>query len=500
MAKREYKVGPDWKMFLPEEPAHESDGSRRKGSILGQIDAPFLKAELGRWAKGFAKMELQADPEMMAKRTEALDALREKYAAEDAAIPGPRTPAENAARAREWANARSEFNPYPLKDPKGIEGYFSLPTRGTYPETVGDIYKPGKKNLITTTVDCRVHFQDSADGIHIYGDNAAITAAMQIAQQRWDGGFGVQGGSERFRQTVAAKAIILDIPLKGLDMERRVSEIRAMIEKEKDIILAKEGRQPTRAVLEPERQPEPELTPEVQRAMESTPEIPSKQSMDDILKGLTVEGSTIVRQFRGNAEGREDDGWPQDSQAIIEITLRDQESREVHLLYDTMHGDFQATDKTSESLGRGLQAAFEASEEWDVFGTAANMVGQKLGLDDMAQNQLDAVLHEKHLADIAAQLQGGTPTPDPEVPGHVGRNAQGDNVCVISDENGKIKAWGVYADNGVPHISQGKEGWKKALDGMVDEAMRARASASTSKETPERETPSQERNDDDRDM
>jgi hypothetical protein len=79
-----------------------------------------------------------------------------------------------------------------------------------------------------------------------------------------------------------------------------------------------------------------------------------------------------------------------------------------------------------------------------------------------------------HIQDIAKQLQGGTPTPDPEVKGHVGRNAQGDNGCGGTDENGKVRAWGIYGDDGKPLMTRGDDEWQKALTEAASRDLKAR--------------------------
>jgi antirestriction protein ArdC len=108
--------------------------------------------------------------------------------------------------------------------------------------------------------------------------------------------------------------------------------------------------------------------------------------------------------------------------------------------------------------------------------------------------------HEEFLSAIAGQLQGGTPSPDPQIPGHVGRNAQGDNICAVNDEHGQIRAWGVYSDDGRALMSQGDPGWKEALDNLAGEALMsrdvARGAGSRDRDGDE---PSQEKAMDDRD-
>lgn len=484
-----------------------------KPSIIRGALRPLSEMQFNRWAKTRAKVELQADPEVVARREEVLAALREKYDAEDKLNPGPLTPAETVARAREWVNARAANNPLPYPEPAGIDFCFDTPTRGGA-DASDRLYKVGKGNIVEKLLSERA-FRDTSEGVELISESrVSINAAMQIAHQRFGGKpIAFQGGWDQSRDVIAAKSIILGIPVKGPDMERRVSQLRAKIDKEKEAILAKEGHQPVRQTPEPERQREPEVeltpeqtpeiqpvreTPEMQQTVES--EILAKQAVDDVLKGLTVESATIVCQFEDNEDGREVDGWLPEPQAVVEITLRDQESREVHLVYNTMLGDFQTTNETSEELDRELQSVFEASDDARAYLTAANMVGFKLDLDDIAREQLAVAIHEAHVAAIATQLQGGTPTPDPEIPGHVGRNAQGDNVCALNDETGNVRAWGVYGDDGTPHVSQGKEGWKKALDGMVSEAMKARESTRASKESPEMESPAPEKSTDDRDL
>lgn len=105
---------------------------------------------------------------------------------------------------------------------------------------------------------------------------------------------------------------------------------------------------------------------------------------------------------------------------------------------------------------------------------------------------------EDYVRAIAGQLEGGTPTADPDIPGHVGYNAQGDNVCAMSDEGGNIRAWGIYGDDGKPLSTKGEDGWKEALNKVAGDALKDRE-ASRANFSPEHEDPELEKSAD-RDM
>lgn len=108
--------------------------------------------------------------------------------------------------------------------------------------------------------------------------------------------------------------------------------------------------------------------------------------------------------------------------------------------------------------------------------------------------------HDEFFGAIANQLQGGTPSPDPQIPGHIGRNGQGDNVCAVNDEHGQIRAWGVYSDDGKPLMSQGDPGWKEALDNLAGEALMAREFARGADSRGDNKDSSPEKSEETRDM
>jgi hypothetical protein len=98
---------------------------------------------------------------------------------------------------------------------------------------------------------------------------------------------------------------------------------------------------------------------------------------------------------------------------------------------------------------------------------------------------------DDHLFNIAKQLESGAPAADPNVPGHVGYNSQGDNVCAINDQTGRIRAWGIYGNDGKPLMTRGEDGWKEALTNMAGEALKKREAAREAS-SPEHGNPSKD--------
>ncbi len=167
--------------------------------------------------------------------------------------------------------------------------------------------------------------------------------------------------------------------------------------------------------------------------------------------------------------------------------------------------------------GRG-EYTFDGGEKTHPQLGSAEAVAKQLGLPDPADHsrlgkietmwqQYDKVhggrtiaeppLHEDHLLSIAKQLESGVPAADHNVPGHVGYNSQGDNVCAMSDQTGRIRAWGVYDNGGKPLLTRGEDGWKDALTNMAGEALKKREAeretASAEHEKASRENPSADR-------
>lgn len=176
-----------------------------------------------KWARQVAKLQLRANKKIMTQREVALNFLLSKYAMEDQNNPAPLTVIEAILRAREWADVRSLYNPYHLKELQGIKEQFKMKTRiSEYIEIEKRVDAP---------------FCLTSEGIVVYDNSdTGIVSAMQVAQSLY-GSFEVIGGGRHFRSTVAAISIMLEIVLTGDDMMRRVDKLLSMITNEKKDIL-----------------------------------------------------------------------------------------------------------------------------------------------------------------------------------------------------------------------------------------------------------------------
>lgn len=178
---------------------------------------------LKKWARQMAKLQLRANIKIMTQRKIALDFLLNKYAMEDRINQTPLTVIEAILRAREWADVRSLYNPYHLKELQGIKEQFKMKTRISE-------YTEIEKNTNTP-------FRLTSEGIIVYDNSdTGIVSAMQVAQSLY-GSFEVINGGDHFRFIIAAISIMLDIILKGEDMTWRVDELSSMITNEKKDIL-----------------------------------------------------------------------------------------------------------------------------------------------------------------------------------------------------------------------------------------------------------------------
>jgi hypothetical protein len=153
---------------------------------------------------------------------------------------------------------------------------------------------------------------------------------------------------------------------------------------------------------------------------------------------------------------------------------------------------FDAIKREGESSAAAIANAKDetGAPEVEPMGMDGGAGGQQAN-DAAVQKAVLETISRQHMQDIAKQLQGGTPASDPNVTGLVGRNAQGDNVCVVNDENGNVRAWGIYGDDGTPLMTRGEDEWKKALTAAASRDLKAReekqkqATAQPKKDEPE---------------